>query len=93
MGKKVNASTISPFESLASCLLYAMERTQATHEPVTTFKLAGRDTEFQVKLKRIDGRRVLSKPESLLMGRVKEGHQDLDPDEIRVARRILAKQR
>jgi hypothetical protein len=93
MGKKVNATTISPLESLARCLLTAMERTQATHEPVTTFKLEGRDTEFQVTLKRIDGRRVLSKPEALLMARVKDGHQDLAPAEIRVARRILAKQR
>lgn len=93
MSKKTKPLPISPICSVAGLLLAAMHSKQDTHEPVTTFKLVDRDTEFTLTLKRIDGRRVLSKAESLLMARVKQGHQDLDPAEIRIAHRILAKQR
>lgn len=93
MAKKIKPLAISPIAPVARLVLAAMENHQATHEPVTTFKLSDRDTEFRLTLKRVDGRRVLSKAEMLLMLRVKQGHQDLDPTEIRIARRILAKQR
>ncbi|MCU7371579.1 hypothetical protein PEC18_12150 [Paucibacter sp. O1-1] len=93
MAKKIKPLAISPIAPVARLMLAAMESLQATHEPAMTFKLSDRDTEFTVTLKRIDGRRVLSKAETLLMLRVKQGHQDLDPAEIRIARRILAKQR
>lgn len=91
MATKKTALKVSPLAPVAGLLVAAMEHQKATHEPSVTFKLSDRDTEFTVTLKRIEGRRVLSKPEALLMARVKQGHQDLDPTEIRIARRLISK--
>lgn len=68
-------------------LRVALANLDATHSPVTTFIHGG--LEFEVKLKRLNGSRVLSRTERLLMERVKAGHEDLSQSEVRLARRIL----
>lgn len=71
----------------AGLLADAYANLKATHNPVTTFNRCG--VEFQVVLKRIDGSRVLSRNERLLMQRVQSGQKDLTPTETRLAKRIL----
>lgn len=87
MGKKTEIRVADAFT--VGLIKQAMENKTATHNHVTDFMLGG--VEFQVVLKRVGGHRVLSRTETLLLNRVKAGQEDLDPSEIRVARRLLAK--
>lgn len=87
MGKKVDAQEADLFTH--GLIKQAMEHKAATRNPATNFKMG--DIEFQVVLKRFGGHRVLSLVEASLLDRVKSGQQDLNPSEIRVARRLLSK--
>lgn len=72
---------------LTGLLAEALKNMRNTDSPTTTF-VAG-NCEFQLTLKRIDGRRVMTKAERQLARRVKEGQNQLTPAEVRLAKRIL----